>query len=403
MKRWLLTTPFDCFVQVAPGLEPLLAEELAALGLLAGAAEPSAERGGVSVALDLDGIMAVNLASRTASRVLLRLGTFPAASAEMLHDRARRLPWEVHLGFEGTYALRMASRRSKLQAGDEVARAVTGGIARRLAPLGLRPRPEPEAPLEVHVRLDHDHCTLSLNTSGEHLHRRGLRTSVGAAPARETLAAAVALLGLAQVAEPDAVVDPFCGAGTVLIEVADVLAGLLPGRARSFAFEKAAWFRPGRWREVKRRLDRASPAGPVPDPGDHAIDPAPAPHLLGIDADARALDAARANLARAGHGHVRLHHADSLEMDLGALGARQGLIVSNLPYGVRLGDAREASALSRRFLSRLGQGATRWRFALLTDDADRVASHPDARATAVVRTVSGGLGVAIVTGEVGGR
>ena len=153
VKRWLLSAPFECFVQVAPGLEPLLARELADLGLVPDAAAVRPERGGVTLALDLEGIMAANLGLRTASRVLLRLGSFPAAAAEMLHDRARKLPWELHLGFAASYALRLSSRRSKLQAGDEASRAVAGAVARRMGALGLRPRPAPDAELEFAVLL----------------------------------------------------------------------------------------------------------------------------------------------------------------------------------------------------------------------------------------------------------
>ncbi len=419
VKRWLLAAPFECFVQVAPGLEPLLLEELGAAGLIPDPAAARVETGGVALPLDVAGIMAANLALRTASRVLLRLGEFPAASAEMLHDRARKLPWELHLGFAETYALRLSSRRSRLQAGDELARAVTGAVARRMGPLGLHPRPAPEAELEFFVRLERDRCTVSLNTSGAHLHRRGLRRLVGEAPARETLAAAVALLGLAEQPSPDVVVDPFCGSGAVLIEVADALAGLPPGRVRSFAFERAGWFRPGRWREVRRRLglapgeggtagEASTPAGAEapPEPGRSQVVAArstrPPPRLLGVDADARVLEAARTNLDAAGHAGVRLHAADSLAFDLDAVGARRGLIVSNLPYGVRLGDASKAAALTRRFLSRLGEGHARWRFALLTNDAARVAEHPDVRGARVTATVSGGLKVYVVTGSVGG-
>ncbi len=391
VKRWLLSAPFDCYVQVAPGLEPLLADELTALGLLPDRPGPPFERGGVSLKLDLEGLMTANLALRTASRVLLRLATFSATSAEMMHDQARRVPWEVHLGFAQRYALRMSSRRSKLQAGDQLARTVMGAIAWRLSSLGLSPRPDPEAPLEVHARLDRDRCTLSLNTSGAHLHRRGLRTHVGEAPVRETLAAAVAMLGLTWLPRPDVVVDPFCGSGAVLIEAADALNGLLPGRARSFAFEEAGWFRPGRWREVRRRLGADASWG------------LGVPRLLGIDVDERALAAARTNLATAGHDGAVLHAGDSLGFDFDALGARSGTILSNLPYGVRLGDAKAAESLTRRFLSALGAGTTRWRFALLTNEPGRVRGHPDVSDTSVLPSVSGGLEVAIVTGQVGGR
>src|SRR5690606_8771243 len=223
-------------------------------------------------------------------------------------------------------------------------------------------------------------------------------------PARETLAAAVALLGLAEQPSPDVVVDPFCGSGAVLIEVGDALAGLAPGRARSFAFERAGWFRPGRWREGRRRLG-VDPAGGVEGDVDAPAAPtsaAPTPHLLGIDADARVLAAARANLDAAGHAGVKLHAADSLAFDLGSLGARHGLIVSNLPYGVRLGDAAKAAALTRRSLDRLGRGATRWRFALLTGDAGRGAGHPDVRGARVTARGSGGRAGHVATGWRGG-
>lgn len=390
VKRWLLSAPFDCFVQVAPGLEQLLVEELTALGLAPTDGTVDVQRGGVSLPLDMDGIMTANLALRTASRVLLRLGTFPASSAEMLHDQARRLPWEVHIGFAPGYALRMSARRSGLQAGAELAGAVTGAVARRMSALGLRPQPDPEAPLELHVRLDHDRCTLSLNTSGEHLYRRGIRTHVGAAPVRETVAAAVASLGLSPAREPDVVVDPFCGSGALLIEAADLVTGLVPGRARAFAFEHAGWFRPGLWRAVRRQLSADEPPRPV------------SMRFLGIDADQGAVEAARANIDGAGHAEARVHLGDSLDFDFGALGAGSGVILSNLPYGVRLGDTRQADALTRRFLSKLGSGTTRWRFALLVNDPARVTQHPDTAIEGVLHTTNGGLGVAIVTGSIGG-
>lgn len=390
VKRWLLGAPFDCFVQVSPGLEPLLIEELEALRIPVRSVPAQVDRGGVALPLDLDGIMTVNLASRLASRVLLRVGAFAASSTEMLHDQARRLPWEVHLGFTVAYALRMTSHRSRLQAGEELAKAVTGAVARHMGELGPAPRPDPEAPLEFHVRLENDRCTVSLNTSGEHLHRRGIRTLVGDAPVRETLAAAVVRLGLRNAPNPDVVIDPFCGSGAVLIEAADVLTGQVPGRGRSFAFEHAGWFRPGRWRAVRRSLRADEPPT------------ATSARLLGIDTDERMLSATRANLEAAGHEAAMLHHGDSLGFDFDSLAPRSGLIVSNLPYGVRLGDARQAAALTRRFLSALGAGSTRWRFALLVADPGGVTEHPDVSVGDVVNTLSGGRRVAIVSGSVGG-
>lgn len=387
VKRWLLAGPFDCYVQVAPGLEETLVGELLAGGLAPGRAALQVGRGGVGLRLDHVGIMRANLELRTASRVLLRLGTFPAATHEMLYDRARGVPWLTQLGFATGYALHVTSRGSRLQAGDAVATTVASAVSRELRPHGLYPKLTPGAPLTFHVHLVDDRCTVSLDTSGEHLYRRGVRRHVHAAPVRETLAAAMVLEGTARVggAGPDVVVDPFCGSGALLIEAADVLQGLAPGRSRAFAFEHAAWFRPGAWREVRRRSEAL--ARPL------------AARVLGLDVDGGALATARANLARLEHAAVELLEADSTRFDLAALGARNGLIVTNPPYGVRLGDERQASATSVAFLERQA-GSVAWTAVLLVADPAPVTPYlRDARITA---TRNGGLRVAMVSGLVGG-
>jgi putative N6-adenine-specific DNA methylase len=381
VKRWLLTGPFDGFIQTAPGLEAILVEELRA-GSFGG--EPSVERGGVSIALDHSDIMRANLTLRTAGRVLLRLATFPAATHEMLFDRAAKVPWEVHLGAAETYAIRVTSRASRLQAGDAVANTIARSIARRLRALGLRPTPRDDAPLPLHVRLIDDRCTLSLDTSGEHLHRRGVRRHVHDAPIRETLAAGVALDAYRA---HDTVVDPFCGSGTMLIEMADLAAGRPPGRGRAFAFEAAAWHRPGRWREVQRAAAAESVAA------------GPAPRLIGFDVDAHALAAARHNLAGDAYRHVELGLGDARELDLDRLGARRGLLIGNLPYGVRLGDRREAAALVGSFLGRVSRSSGSWDLAFLTAHPRSFTEHERLQIDRVRVIESGGLRVSLVVGR----
>lgn len=409
VKRWLASGPFPCFVQVTPGLESILVQELLELGLVPERDALAVVRGGVGLELDHGGIMRANLELRTAGRVLLRLGSFPAANREMLYDRARKIAWEVQLGRASGYRLRVSSKSSKLPAGDEVSNTVASAVSRHMREFGLFPKPADDAPLEFHVRLLDDRCTISLNTSGEHLHRRGLRTHVHTAPVRETLAAAMARVGLAGEPEPDLIVDPFCGSGTLLLEAADQLAGLAPGRQRDFAFQHAAWFRGGRWREVQRQ----SLAERVEIPGKH--------RLLGLDNDPEALDAARANLTAAGHlgkeavgsggqagSLVELELADSTAFNFGALGVRSGLVLSNLPYGVRLGDRRQAGALASRFLDRLaasvtnGSGAaTSWRLVLMVHDAAPITEHQAFETEATLATTNGGVPVVMVSGRVG--
>lgn len=400
MKRWLLTGPIECYLQVTPGLEHLLIDELIAGGFVASRDELHVERGGVRLHLEHDDVMRANLMLRTASRVLLRLGTFPAASPEMLYDRARKLPWETQLGFITEYQLRITARASNLQAGDAIADPVSSAISRRMRELGLYPKPSDEAPLEFHVRLLNDYCTISLNTSGEHLHRRGVRRHVHAAPVRETLAAAMVMAGLAgRERLPDVIFDPFCGSGTLLLEAADQLQGLPPGRNRKFAFERAAWFRAGRWREAQREAERR--AG-VAEPGAVGDPPAAAPkqpRLLGFDHDPRALRAAKLNLTGEPYERIELSEADSTRLDFDALGAGSGLIVANLPYGVRLGEERSAAETTRRFLTQLRASRDDWRVVLLATPAEAEIARQLLDVESFTPTRNGGLNVVMLVGN----
>jgi len=416
VKRWLLSGPFECYLPVAPGLEEILCAELVGLRLAPDRASLKTEYGGVGLRLDLEGIMRANLSLRTASRVLLRFGTVPASTPEMLYDRVRKLDWLVHLGFAAGFRLRLSSRRSKLQAGDQLSNTVASAIARHMREHGLYPKPDDDAPLEFHVRLLDDRCTISLDTSGAHLHRRGTRTHVHTAPLRETVAAAMALTALRGLGGPagegvggvtgapvDVIVDPFCGSGTLLIETTDVLTGAAPGRSRRFAFERAAWHRPGRWRQVQRDAVNARPPFAATPPGvaDGDGAPRPLPRMFGLDLDPGALAAARANLAGAEYQHVRLEQTDSTEFDFTALDARAGLVIANAPFGVRLGNEQSAARLLTRFLDNLAGAAGRWRLCLLVHAAAPVVSHPGVADPTVLEVSAGGLTTYIVSGTTG--
>lgn len=194
----------------------------------------------------------------------------------------------------------------------------------------------PDTP-EFSFRFYNDRCYVSLNTSGEPLHRRGIRRHIGAAPLRESIAAAMLLTGYAG---QDVVLDPFCGSGTVLIEASDLVGGRLPGRGRDFYLKHAPWFRPGMRNEALRRAETARR-------------PAANARIIGCDIDPSALRAAASNLASSAHYEsIELQQCDSSNIDLDAFlpgGApERGLLVSNLPYGVRIADRSGAAEAHRR-------------------------------------------------------
>ena len=324
--------PLDLFASCAPGLEPLLAAEVAALGL---PGRPVA--GGVELTGDLHALERLNLWLRTASRVLVRLGSVRATSFAQLVHEARGLPFERVLGAGTPVELRVTCRKSKLYHSSAVAERLHAAIEARLGRTVARAGPSEDTdagaePIQTGApasaaqlllaRFDHDVCTVSADASGALLHRRGYRVAISRAPLRETLAAALLLAAGFDGAQP--LIDPLCGSGTLALEAALIARRRAPGIARSFAFQR--W--PSHDAAAFARLVAAARAQEL----------ARAPALIcGSDLDAGALAAARENARRAGLESDLLLEQRALA-DLAAR-AGPGLCAVNPPYGKRVGAA----------------------------------------------------------------
>jgi putative N6-adenine-specific DNA methylase len=350
----------DLFAVCAPGIEPVLAAELAELGI-----RGAPEAGGVAWTGGAGELYEANLRLRTASRVTVLAGRFRAKTFFELERHARKLPWERWVAPGARVRLRVTCRKSRLYHEGAVAQRLLEAIHARVGALGgsavgrgEETEEGEEGQLFV-VRFLRDECTVRADASGELLHLRGYRRAVARAPLRETLAAAVLRASGWQPGAP--LLDPLCGSGTLPIEAALMARGIAPGLAnpertpRAFAFTA--------WPELDRpawdaALERAR-AGERE--GAHAP-------ILGSDRDAGAIEAARANAARAGV-------AGSVEWSVRALSAVEpppgkGWLVSNPPYGVRVGE-RDALRNLYAALGRLArERLPGWRVALLT--ADRV-------------------------------
>jgi putative N6-adenine-specific DNA methylase len=347
----------EAFAVTALGLEELCAAELGALGIRAKAVEGGAFWNG-----DFDSVMRANLWSRTASRVLIRVAEFRAKAFFELELNAKKIAWSRYVAPGASIEFRVTCRKSKLYH--------TGAIAQRLGDALMAAvgdvRVGKAAPTDDDVDADeptiaqrqlfvvrfvHDVATVSVDTSGTLLHRRGYRQALAKAPLRETLAAAT-ILGAGWDGSTS-LSDPMCGSGTIPIEAAWVARRIAPGRDRSFAFCKWPEFRDDAWRTlVDDARSRELPRSPV------AID--------GSDRDAGAIEAARANAARAGV------DADiAFEMrPVSALDARAGtgLVVANPPYGVRVGESAGLRDLYARFGDVLRARRSGWQLALLSAD-----------------------------------
>jgi putative N6-adenine-specific DNA methylase len=330
----------------------------------------------------------VNLHARTASRIIARVAEFGARGFPELVKHTRRQPWERYLDPAHPVRLRVTCRKSRLYHSGAVAERVAEGIEKRLgtsrvdAIKGDSDEDGAEGQLVI-VRLAHDRCLLSVDTSGELLHRRGYREATAKAPIRETLAAA--LLLAAEWFGDVPLLDPFCGSGTIAIEAAMLARRIAPGLHRRFAFMEWPDFNEVLWRRV---LDEAARA---------VLPRAPAP-IHGSDRDAGAVASARANADRAGV-------ADDITFEQRALSAVQppsksGWVCTNPPYGIRVSERAELRNLYAQFGKVLRAQFRGWNVAMFSADA-RLERATGLALRPLLRTVNGGIPVRIVRGTVG--
>lgn len=400
--------PWDLFVVTAPGLEEITGAELSALGLPPLGVEP----GGLRLQGDAATLWHLNLHLRTASRVLVRVAEFRAVGFQELEKRGRKVPWAEFLP-PGTdpaaVEFEVTCRKSRLYHSGAVEarlreamveglrgrrRGASGGTASggaasagkgSSAPPGARPTPR------FVVRLLRNRLTLSADASGEHLHRRGYREAVGKAPLRETLAAALLLAAGWRGECP--LLDPFCGSGTLPIEAALLAGGMAPGRHRRFAFEG--------WPRVDPEVGTSARAAAVSDveasPGSGISTDAAAPLIRGADRDAGAIRAARENAARAGVSE-RVEFVQAA-LSEASFPAPPGLLVTNPPYGHRVGEVATLRNLYARLGDRLRGDWSGGELVLLS--ADRALTAQLGLETRVLfRTRNGGIPVEAVAARI---
>ena len=359
MRPHLMTTARQFFATCPKGIEPLLADELRQLG-----AEAVKEtRAGVA----FEGALAIGyracLWSRLASRILLPLTSFPASTPEELYAGVQTIAWKEHLAAEGTLAVDFTTSQSAITHSHYGALKVKDAIVDQLRDeFGVRPSIDTTQPdIRVNVYLLRDQATISLDLSGESLHRRGYRTQTVQAPLKENLAAAILLRANwpAIAKQGGMLVDLMCGSGTLLIEGALIAADIAPGLAREyFGFIRWKQHDAAVWTGLLDEARQRSETGLTHLPPIH-----------GYDQDPLAIRAARDNIKRAGLGNLML----AQQRELAACTPEQsptGLVVANPPYGERLGPSSELPALYTELGTQFKKCFPGWRGAVFTGNPE---------------------------------
>ena len=333
--------PKEIHLTVPPGLEEALADEARSKGF----DNPRTEPGSVV----LDGGWTVgqraNLVLRGASKVLAVIDRFPVTHLAQLDKKARRLPWGAILHSDRPVRALASCRKSKIYHAGAAKQRVERAIAETIgAPVS------DEAEVCIRLRLDHDMCTISVDMSGDLLHRRGFKAAVSKAPMRENLAAL--FLGACGYDGTEPVFDPMCGSGTFVIEAAEIAAGLAPGRARRFAFEELASFDPAAWAQMKAaQTPRACTLS-----------------FHGADRDAGTIRMSTENAERAGVAALTDFKVSSVDQAAPPEGPA-GLVIVNPPYGARIGAKASLTKLYGVLGHSLRSRFSGWRVALVTSDS----------------------------------
>jgi len=359
------------FAVTAPGIESITALELARLGLIPAesliAVKPASSSPKESLVThhasdflhfkgDLASLYRANLHLRSASRILVRLGMpFMARSFAELVEKASRLPWERFLTPGQPVALRVTCHKSKLYHSEAVAERLLTALEARLGKPSPRLKPSDEddgehPPQLILARLVDDKCTVSVDSSGALLHRRGYRLATAKAPLRETLAAAILFASGWDAQSP--LIDPFCGSGTIPIEAALLALGIPPGMKRRFAFMDWPNFDESLWKSLCSEFHLSSFISP--------------PLILASDRDAGAVRIAQENARRAGVNHLIQFEAQAVSAMYPP--ARKGWIVTNPPYGVRVSEGKDLRNLYAQFGNVLRTKFPDWRVAILSSD-----------------------------------
>jgi putative N6-adenine-specific DNA methylase len=373
-----------CFAICAPGLEPLLEAELTELSIKC-KAHPRPHQTTPTQTTNAN----PNLTTRLASRVVVRIGEFRARSFFELERHAKKIEWDKYLAPGAPVQFRVTARKSKLYHTGAIEQRLQESIARRIGKdvtiagvEGDEDDSDAAAQLFV-VRFERDEAVISADTSGALLHRRGYRQAVAKAPLRETLAAA--MLRGAGWSGKTPLVDPMCGSGTIPIEAAMIARRIPPGLHRTFSFLDWPGADVARWNAlVEHARSQVVPRSHVA--------------VAGSDRDAGAIEASRANAARAGV-------ADDIDFTIKPIsaiepvGTGDGLLIMNPPYGERIGD----SDAIRNLYAQAGHVARAkfagWDFAMLSP-GPALEGQTQLDLMEKFRTSNGGIPVRLAVGYI---
>jgi len=384
IKRHIIGRTREFFATTAPGLEGLCLDELKSLPL--SIEETTAISGGVEFKGHLHECYLANLCLHTTNRILMRVDSFRASNFNRLEKVLSRLPWELFLFKEFIPKVDVTSRHSRLYHKTAIAERIRSSLKNRSDQTPFLSATEKirSIPQHLFVRIADDRFTISIDSSGELLHKRGIKKLGARAPMRETLAAAALKIAGYDIREP--LIDPMCGSGTFSLEAAMMSRNIPAGWYRNFAFMGWPCFRSTRWNHLRREAEKMFRHV------DH-------PLIFASDKDPKMCEALNGKIREYGlTGAIKTSNRDFFDLSPHALHDRTGLVVINPPYGVRMETRKESRKLFHRIIGKLGKEYKGWRLALFVSERRLIYIVPFDLTPLILN--HGGLRLTLLTGRI---
>ncbi|MBE6692152.1 MAG: class I SAM-dependent RNA methyltransferase [Ruminococcaceae bacterium] len=331
------------------GLEGLLGEEIDSLGYK----RINTIDGRVTFEAPPEAVAVCNINLRTAERVLIKIGEFRAYSFDSLFEGTKALPWSDYIGKNDAFPVKGHSIRSKLFSIPDCQKIIKKAVVNSLSEkYNIKIFPEIGVKYQIEFFILNDNVTLMIDTTGVGLHKRGYRALAGVAPMRETLAAA--MVKLSRMRDNVIICDPLCGSGTIAIEAAQMACNIAPGINRGFAAEDFSFLPKDMWR-TEREVAKSKITEPLTQ-------------IFGSDIDSEMVNLARDNAKKAGvEKAVSFSVADARNFVSPVIDAR-GTIITNPPYGERLGELSEARDLYKAMGKQFEEKIPFWQKYIITSD-----------------------------------
>jgi putative N6-adenine-specific DNA methylase len=388
VKRHVTAREQNFFAAVTPGLEQILNEECRRLPVSVQGLETV--KGGVQFRGRLQACYAANLLLRTANRILMRIVSFKATGFRRLTAKIAEIPWELYIPLGCNLDIRVSSSKSRLYHSGAIEERFRKIVEERLSALSG----EPSRNTEIATRLPHaclfvraleDRFQVSLDSSGDLLYKRGLKTRGAAAPIRETTAAAALMVAGYSGTRP--LLDPMCGAGTFSLEAALMARGIPPGWFRSFSFLHWPAFRSRTWTHMRKQTETA-----FRPPSDR-------PRIFASDLDRKTCTTLQETVRESGLSQsITVNRADFFDLDPARIPDGPGLVALNPPYGYRLGNRQESRRVFRHIFRKLEADFTGWDIILVSPER-RFSDAPDFLSPGLCLE-HGGRRITILTGTV---